>query len=444
MTDMHYYFIGIKGTGMAALACILNDLGYEVSGSDLPKHFFTEDALVERKIPIYEFNPANITDGMNVIIGNAFLEDFPEVAAARNNPSCRCMRYHEFVGDFTKRYHLISVSGSHGKTTTTGMLSCMLSQLGETGWLIGDGTGHISPAAEYMCLESCEFRRHFLAYHPEYAIMTNIDLDHVDYFHDEADYRSAYEQFSRNVTKGIVIYGDDEQARMLDLNPEIEHYWYGVKEDDDIQAVDIEERSDGMSFRVLFHGKEIGRFELPFVGRHMLLNSLACIGIGILEGMDPRQMEAGLSSFHGAKRRFAVETVGDCIFVDDYAHHPTEISVVIDTAKTRFPGQKMVAIVKPHRASRLLYFADQFASALKKADRVYLIDFTSIDDKQDGVDISVDYLQKMVPGSEMLTEDEAGAKRLAKEAPCCYLFMSSKDIYPLEEKVKRVLMQEKE
>ncbi|MBR2793534.1 MAG: UDP-N-acetylmuramate--alanine ligase, partial [Solobacterium sp.] len=234
---MHYYFIGIKGTGMAALACILNDLGYEVSGSDLPKHFFTEDALVERKIPIYEFNPANIRDGMNVIIGNAFLEDFPEVVAARNNPSCRCMRYHEFVGDFTKRYHLISVSGSHGKTTTTGMLSCMLSQLGETGWLIGDGTGHISPAAEYMCLESCEFRRHFLAYHPEYAIMTNIDLDHVDYFHDEADYRSAYEQFSRNVTKGIVIYGDDEQARMLDLNPEIEHYWYGVKEDDDIQAV---------------------------------------------------------------------------------------------------------------------------------------------------------------------------------------------------------------
>ena len=439
---MQYYFIGIKGTGMAALACILNDLGHEVSGSDLSKHFFTEDALAERNIPIYEFSPDNIRDGMHVIIGNAFLEDFPEVIAARNNPSCKCMRYHEFVGEFAKQYHLISVSGSHGKTTTTGMLSCMLKELGETGWLIGDGSGHITGDTELLCLESCEFRRHFLSYYPEYAIMTNIDLDHVDYFRDEKDYRSAYEQFSRNVTKGLIIYGDDEQARMLDLNPDIEHYWYGEREEDDIRAVDAEETSEGMRFTVLFHNEKIGTFQLPFVGHHMLLNSLACIGIGILEGMRAEDMEKGLREFHGAKRRFAVEHVRDCVFVDDYAHHPTEVSVVIDAAKTRFPGFKMTAIVKPHRASRLLYFADQFAAALKKADRVYLIDFTSIDDKQDGVDINVDYLQKKIPGSEMLTEDEDGAARLAAEAPCCYLFMSSKDIYPLEEKVKNALMQD--
>jgi len=438
---MIYYFIGIKGTGMASLACMLKDLGYEVMGSDQPKHFFTEEPLIKAGIPIVDFNPENIRDGMFVIIGNAFLEDFPEVAAARSNPTCTCMRYHEFVGEFAKNYHLISVSGSHGKTTTTGMLSSMLSETVRTGYLIGDGTGYLARDTEVMCLESCEFRRHFLAYHPEYAIMTNIDLDHVDYFRDEADYRSAYEQFSNNVTKGIVIYGDDPQARMLNLNPNVPHYWYGEKDNDDIQAVDIEERSDGMRFTVLYNGRKFGSFDLPFVGHHMLLNSLACIGIGILEGMSPDQIEKGLCSFQGVKRRFAVEKVGDSIFVDDYAHHPTEVDAVIRTARTRFPDRKIVALLKPHRASRLLYFADRFAEALKQADRVYLIDFTSIDDKQDGVDIDVDYLQKRIPGSEIVPEDEEGAARLASEAPCCYLFMSSKDIYHLEEKVKAILNQ---
>ena len=119
---MKYYFIGIKGTGMAALACMLHDLGNDVSGSDLAKHFFTEDELRKREIPLFEFSPDNIPDHASVVIGNAFLEDFPEVIAARNNPTCTCMRYHEFVGSFLKPYHLIAIAGSHGKTTTTGMM----------------------------------------------------------------------------------------------------------------------------------------------------------------------------------------------------------------------------------------------------------------------------------------------------------------------------------
>lgn len=431
-----YYFIGIKGTGMASLACMLKDLGYEVCGSDLSKHFFTEDVLVERNIPIYEFNPDNIRDNMHVIIGNAFLEDFPEVIAARNNPTCICERYHEFVGSFTEKYRLISIAGSHGKTTTTGMLSEVMKLYGNTGWLIGDGTGHMSQDTEYFCLESCEFRRHFLAYHPEYAIITNVDIDHVDYFKDEADYRSAYEQFIRNVRKAVVIYGEDEQARMLDFSGK-PHYWYGLEEQDDIQAVNIHEDSEGMEFDVLFEGKMFAHFSLPLVGHHLLLNSLAVIGIGILEGVPAETIERGLAAFHGVKRRFAVETHEDCIFVDDYAHHPTEVGVTIDTARTRFPNRKLVAIFKPHRASRVLYFADDFARQLSKADEVFLCEFTSIDDKQDGTDIDITYLQERIPGSRILSEDEVGAKLLAQEAPACYLFMSSKDIYGLAELVKK-------
>lgn len=430
-----YYFIGIKGTGMASLACMLNDLGYEVSGSDLDKHFFTEDVLKDRNIPVYSFNPANIKDHMHVIIGNAFLEDFPEVQAARANKTCTCMRYHEFTGHFLKDYHTIAVAGSHGKTTTTGMLSCVMKQLGKTGWLIGDGSGHIEKDTQYFCLEADEFRRHFLAFYPDYAVITNVDIDHVDYFHDDADYRSAYEQFACNVKKALIIYGDDPQARMLKL--EKEHYWYGVQDNDDIQAVNIDERSDGMSFDVLFQKKLFGHFELPFVGHHLLLNSLAVIGIGMLEKASPEQIEAGLSAFHGQKRRFVVEYKGDNVFIDDYAHHPTEVGVTIDTARKRFPGRKLVAIFKPHRASRVKYFADDFARQLEKADEVYLCDFTSIDDKQDGTDIDITYLQKKIPGSHILAENETGAEILAKEEPAVFLFMSSKDIYGLAGLVKR-------
>lgn len=434
---MNYYFIGIKGTGMGALACMLKDLGHEVSGSDLTKHFFTEDPLHDRNIPIYNFNPDNIHDGMQVIIGNAFLEDFPEVKAARSNPTCRCLRYHEFVGEFTRNYHTIAASGSHGKTTTTGMLASMFSVFAETGWLIGDGSGHITGDTKYFCLEADEFRRHFLEYHPDYAIITNVDIDHVDYFKDEADYRSAYEQFSNNVRKGIVIWGEDSEARKLKLNPDVPHYWYGESEDCDIRAVNLRETTESMSYDVMFRGKMFGHFELPFVGHHLLLNSLACIGVGMLEGMKPGEIEEGLSAFKGTKRRFVIEHHGENIYVDDYAHHPTEVSVTIDTARKRFPDRKLVAVFKPHRASRVLYFADDFAAALRKADKVYLCDFTSIDDKQDGTDIDITYLQKRIEGSVILSEDEEGARLLAKEKPAVFLFMSSKDIYWLAELVKK-------
>lgn len=431
-----YYFIGIKGTGMSSLACMLHDIGYEVSGSDLTKHFFTEEGLKARNIPVYPFDPANIKDNMHVIIGNAFLEDFPEVKAARANKTCVCARYHEFLGTFLKKYHLISIAGSHGKTTTTGMLSSVMQNFAKTGWLIGDGTGHLEKDTQYFCLESDEFRRHFLAYYPEYAIITNVDIDHVDYFRDKDDYRSAYEEFLTHVSKAAVVWGEDPEARKMNFGS-TKHYWYGEKDNDDIQAVNVDERSDGMDFDVLFEGKKYAHFSTTLVGHHLLLNSLAVIGIGILEGIPPELIEKGLSDFHGVKRRFVVEKHNGNIYIDDYAHHPTEVGVTIDTARKRFPDQKLVAIFKPHRASRVKYFADDFAKQLKKADKVYLCDFTSIDDKQDGTDIDITYLQKKIPGSVVISEDEKGADVLAKERPACFLFMSSKDIYFLADLVKK-------
>ena len=430
-----YYFIGIKGTGMAALACILSDLGHEVIGCDLEKHFFTQDELDNRGIKILPFNKNNIIDNSVVIVGNAFLEDFEEVVAARNNSSVTVYRYHEFLGEFMKDYTSFCVAGSHGKTTTTGMLSAMINYIEPCGYLIGDGSGKVSKDCKNFVVEACEYRRHFLAYKPDYAIITNIEIDHVDYFKSEEDYNLAFIEFSKQVRNSVVCFGDDENVRKI--KNEINMITYGINADNNYVATNIVESSNHMEFDVIANNVNVGHFNLPFVGRHLLWNALGVITIGLLRNFKIKDIEAGLASFGGVKRRFVIEKYGDNIFVDDYAHHPTEVLITINAAKKRFPDKKIVAIFKPHRVSRVYYFAKEFAQALKCADMVYLCDFTSIDDLEDGIDIDITYLQNLIEGSNILSEDEKGAAILAKQTPAVYLFMSSKDIYGLANIVKR-------
>ena len=432
------YFIGIKGTGMAALATMLHDIGEEVMGSDLEKHFFTEDELVKRNITILPFNKDNIKDNYTVIIGNAFKEDFEEVVAARNNPTCKCYRYHEYLGKLMDDYKTISICGSHGKTTTTTMMSQMFSSFKPTGYLIGDGQGYLTKDSEYLCVESCEYRRHFLAYHPEYAVITNIEIDHVDYFKDEADYLSAYQEFVNNVKEAVLYYGDDAECRKLQFKTPSFSFGFDI-DNDDFVATDIEETSSSTSFTLLFKGNYIFTFNLPFVGRHMLIDALGVISLGIIMCFDARLIELSLSRFVGPKRRYVIEEYKDTIFVDDYAHHPTEVKVTLEASRKRFPDKKIVAIFKPHRASRVMYFADEFKNALDIADVVYLLDFTSIDDKQDGVDIDISYLCNMMPKAQILSEDDKGAMELAKYQGDVLVFMSSKDIYNIANKTKEYL-----
>ena len=429
-----FFFIGIKGTGMAALACILHDRGEEVCGSDLSRHFFTEGPLVDRNIPIYDFSPDNIKDNMTVIMGNAFGEDFPEVQAARNNPTCTCYRYHEYLGELLKDYHSIAIAGSHGKTTTTGMCAAMIGYNQPVGYLIGDGTGYLDPEANDFVLEADEFQRHFLAYHPDYAVITNMDWDHVDYFKTNDDYLYAYQQFADQVNKAIIAWGEDPYTG--NLHAEVPIYYYGEKDNDDIQAVNIEETVTHMSFDVLFKGELFGHFDLPFVGHHLLLNSLSCIGVGILKGMTPTEIEAGLSSFKGVKRRFVIEDFGENVYIDDYAHHPTEVKITLQAAKMRYPDRKIVAIFKPHRTGRVYHFAQQFADALSIADEVGLCEFTSIDDRDPEADIDISYLAGFIEGSYVFHETVEDAQVLGEMAPAVYVFMSSKDIYPFKEKLK--------
>lgn len=434
-----YYFIGIKGTGMASLAIMMHDLGYEVMGSDLEKHFFTEDELIKRGIKILPFNPENIKDNYTVIIGNAFLEDFDEVKAARNNPTCTCYRYHEFLGKLIENYTSVGIAGSHGKTTTTTMAKTVLSAFKKTAYLIGDGEGYLPKDAEYICIEADEFRRHFLAYHLDYAIINNIEIDHVDYFKDEIDYFNAYQEFVNQVKKVVVYNGEDDWCNKLDFN-NLEHYSYGRTNECDFYTENLKEDINGTSYDLYHKGEFIEHFDLPFVGTHLLLDSLGVIVLSYVLKFNLKEVEKALSSYKGPKRRYVIEEYKDSIFIDDYAHHPTEVKVTIEATRKRYPDREIIAIFKPHRASRVKYFVEDFKKALELADKVYLLEFTSIDDKQDGTDVNINYLADRIPNSKVLEENEKGAKELAKHKGAAYVFMSSKDIYNIAKEVKEFLL----
>ena len=256
----------------------------------------------------------------------------------------------------------------------------------------------------------------------------------MDYYKDERDYASAYEQFAQNVSKAIFVYGDDPEVRKLDLKAKV--YTYGLEKNNDLYANVLSENEHETIFELTFLNKYLGTVRIPFSGRHLLWNALGCIGIGLLEKMPLALIEEGLGRFENASRRFKVEVNGPNVYIDDYAHHPTEVSVTIDAARLRYPNHRLVAIFKPHRVSRLYHFADAFAKALDKADDVYLCGFSAIDDQEAGYDITIDYLKERSQKAIVIEENDQGARILNDLAPAVYLFMSSKDIYGLANLLK--------
>lgn len=431
---MHYHFIGIKGSGMASLATIVADRGDEVSGSDIEKYIFTQKPLEERNIKITGFAKENIKEHDVVIIGNAFDESNVEVKQAFAMDGVKTYYYHEFLGELAKEYTSISVAGTHGKTTTTGMLSHVMSLVAPTGYLIGDGTGEMPISSQYFVLESCEYKRHFLAYTPEYAIITNIELDHVDYYKDMKDYCNAFETFSNQIKKGVVLFGDDESVMSLHVTNN--HVYYGLHDHNDVQAVNVMQDENGMRFDILYKKTLFGSFKLPFVGKPLLWNSIGVIALGIMEGIDADVLQEGLASFPGVKRRFTTEVKNENVYIDDYAHHPTAVKYMIEAARIKYPTKKVIAIFKPDRYSRIYYFMDRFAQELDAADEVYLCHFPENAVKEEGIDISIQDLEDQCKKAIVINEDKDTGEMLASRGPAVYLFMSSKDIYKFKNIVK--------
>ncbi|MCF0107346.1 MAG: UDP-N-acetylmuramate--L-alanine ligase [Holdemanella sp.] len=435
---MAYHFIGIKGTGMAALACILYDQHKEVTGSDISKYIFTQDTLEERGILITTFDESNIKDNDTVIIGLAFDESNVEVKAALNNPTVKTYRYNEYLGVLLQSFDSICVAGTHGKSTTTGLLGTVLSKDDSTAYLIGDGHGAMPEGAKYFVLESCEFKRHFLAYSPDYAIVTNIELDHVDYYKDMDDYVLAFQQFVNQVKKKVVVFGDDPY--LPKLNYTIPHVTYGLNDGNDYQAIHVEQGPFGMEFDILHKHEIISHVSLREVGDPFLQDALGTFALAHELGMDCALIVEGLQAYKGIARRFVIEEVKDSVLVDDYAHHPTAIQYMIDSVRKKYPDKKVVALYKPDRYSRLQEFLERFAQSMNTADQVCLCDFPKNAVREDEtITVTIQDMIDLCPGSILLDIDEASAQILSKMAPAAYVFMSSKDIYLLKDMLKNIL-----
>ena len=398
-----YHFIGIKGSGMSSLAQIAYDMGHEVQGSDEETYFFTQEKLEQRNIPMYGYNVENIKEGFEVILGNAFDETHIEYRAAKEL-GLKIYTYAQFLGKLLDEIPSIAVTGAHGKTTTSTMVSNIFKHNFVTSYLIGDGTGHGEKNSDYIVAEACEYYRHFLAYHPNYAIVTNIDFDHPDYFNDEHDMFDAFQSFVNQVKDTVVICGDDHLASQLKPST-AKVVTYGFNEGNDYQIKNVKTTSENSEFDVYKNSKLLGTFTMAVFGLHDISNATSAIALADICGLSTDEIQQSLGSYHHAERRFTEYKVGTNVVVDDYAHHPSEIKATIDSARRKYSDKQIIAIFQPHTYTRTAKFLNEFAESLLTADKVFLCPiFASVREKEKIV--GIEDLQKVTPGSEIIYGEE--------------------------------------
>lgn len=428
-----YHFIGIKGSGMSALAQILHDMKFNVQGSDVDKVFFTQKPLEQKGIKVLPFDRNNIKLGQTIIASPAYSAEHEEIDEATKQ-EIEVHKYPNFLGRFIQNFTSIAVTGSHGKTSTTGLLAHVLKAAKPTSFLIGDGTGKGEENSEYFVFEACEYRRHFLNYNPDYAIMTNIDFDHPDYFEDVDDVFNAFQEMAMQVKKAIVACGDDQHLQRIQAQVPV--VFYGLEEHNDFLGKNIQVTDMGTQFDVFVRNTFYGTFTIPGFGMHNVKNALAVIAICHYEDVPVQVIENQLKSFPGVKRRFSEKVIGKQVLIDDYAHHPTEVSATIEAAKQKYPNREIVAVFQPHTFTRTKTFLVEFAASLNQADQVYLCDiFASAREHNETLTISD--LQDLIDNSKLISENEIAA--LKKHENSVLLFMGAGDIQKFQQAYEQLI-----
>ena len=398
-----YHFIGIKGSGMSSLAQIAYDMGHIVQGSDEETYFFTQEKLEQRNIPMFYYNEENIKEGYEVILGNAFDDTHIECRRAKEL-GLKIYTYAQFLGKLLEETPSIAVTGAHGKTTTTTMTSNIFKHNRVTSYLIGDGTGHGEKNSDFMIAEACEYYRHFLAYHPDYAIVTNIDFDHPDYFNDEYDMFDAFQSFVNQVKNTVVICGDDRLASKL-KPAHAKTITYGFNDGNDYQIKNVQTSTEYSKFDIYKNNTLLGTFTMAIFGLHDISNATSAIALADINGISVEKIQESLDLYRPAERRFSEYKFGSNVVVDDYAHHPSEIKATIDSARRKYTGKQIVAIFQPHTYTRTAKFLNEFAESLLTADKVFLCPiFASVREKEKIV--GIEDLQKVTPGSEIIHGEE--------------------------------------
>jgi UDP-N-acetylmuramate--alanine ligase len=381
---VHVHFIGIGGISMSGLAEILADAGFTVSGSDSQESELTLHLSGKGIQIFYGQRAENIIDGTDLVVYTAAIhDDNPELQAAKGKNIPTLTRA-ELLGQIMDNYRKsIAVSGTHGKTTTTSMISQILLAAEKDptitvgGMLEALGGNLRVGKSDIFLTEACEYTNSFLHFSPLYSIILNIEAEHLDFFKDLADIRHSFRLFAENTKPdgALIINGAIERYGEIADGLPCDVVTFGLTEDCDFYAADISFDEKGCAhFTVMNRGNALGDVQLRVPGTHNVANALAATACCMQGGISFDRIQEGLHDFHGADRRFQYKgTLGGVTIIDDYAHHPTEIRATL-TAAANYPHDRLVLVFQPHTYSRTKAFLDDFADVLSLADVVVLAD----------------------------------------------------------------------
>ena len=373
------HFVGIGGTGLSAIARVLAERGWQVTGSD--RQASPRTAMLEQLgVPVTIGHAPDDARQAQVVVRSSAVPDTDVDVSAAREAGVPVLKRREFLPQLTAGYRVLAVAGSHGKTTTTAMLAWVLSALGHDPTFIAGadvmnlGVNARAGKSDFFVIEADEYDDMFLGLAPYAAIVTNVEHDHPDMFPTAAAFRQAFEAFVAQVQpEGFLITcADDAGSRALASAHS--HAWlYGISADDaDYRAMDLQPNlRGGYDFAVQWQGASLAQVSLQVPGEHNVQNALAVLAMVHRLGMDVTAAAQALRQFQGTQRRFEiVGEAGDVVFVDDYAHHPTEIRATLAAARQRYPHHALWAVWQPHTFSRTRTLLADFATAFAQADAV--------------------------------------------------------------------------
>lgn len=381
---IHVHFIGIGGISMSGLAEILLKEGFKISGSDAKSSDIVDSLIAMGAIVNIGQCSENITDDIDLVVYTAAIHEDNEEFAACKSKKLPMLTRAQLLGQIMNNYkYSVAVSGTHGKTTTTSMLSQIFMEADvdptiSVGGILDSIGGNIRVGkSDYFVTEACEYTNSFHAFYPYISIILNVDADHLDFFSGIDEIIESFHTFATNLPDNgtLIVNGDMDCLPRVTRNLSCNILTFGLKETNKYYPVDIEADEKGhMDYTLVVDGTRQDRIHLNIGGTHNVTNSLAAIAVADLLGIKREYVLTGLACFGGAHRRFELKgTLGNVTVIDDYAHHPTEIKATLTTASNT-PHNELWVVFQPHTYTRTKALFEEFADALKGFDHVVLVD----------------------------------------------------------------------
>ena len=402
------YFIGIEGAGTSALAIMYSEMGHEVMGSDDGDHFY-RDVLMQKNITVFDnFSKKNLPEDIDLVIhSTAFKKDNPEMEEAISR-GIKILSYPQALGELFNKKMGIAVCGTHGKTTTTSILSEVMKGGGMNPSAIVGSTvldwksNSLFGKGDYFIIEADEYQNKLAFYDPWSVILTSVDFDHPDFYLDFPAYKKAFLDFVEKIPKHgfLIFWGDSRTVEDVAENAKCKKLSFGFNSDNDYIISNLASKTSEGKFRqkfsISFRGKEIGEFEINLPGKHNALNASSAIALCHQLEINLEKIKESLAKFQGTARRF--QFIGNregALLIDDYAHHPEEVKAALRAARELYPDKKITVLFHPHSFTRTEALLEEFSQSFDDATKVFVLDIYGSAREESGNVSSQDLIRKI-------------------------------------------------